>query len=475
MKKIYLLLIGLAFSIGLSAQTLQEARAMFREGNYQQSMPVFEKELKRKPKDASLNYWYGVCVYRLEDKQKAVSYLNIAEKGRIKEASYLLAEAAFERRAFKTCLRHIDQYLLYNTGQHQNEIARLIKLCDQFPKMTQQIEDVLILDSVIVHRDKMLEAIKLHPACGELSAWKGKTAYLNEKGERCYTSDSVAGRGFDIFLYNKMPDNWERAQLDGQLNSAYNEAYPYLLSDGITIYFASDAPGGLGGYDLYISRYNTVSETYFKPTALPFPFNSTANDYAYIVDDVIGRAYLVSDRRQAADSLIVYTFVPNDQRRIVQDKDDDVLLRMAEIISIADTWNGVNVDSIKALKEEHYQTALENYHQEEEQEEAIENASATLLIYDDIFYASPADCRSKEGKAYYEQYLKFCQLRQQLQNTIDNNRRLYSEVEDGNEQKIKIGKRIMQAEWNMLSLEEQIQICLQHLRQAEIPYLNTGL
>ncbi|MBO7183775.1 MAG: hypothetical protein J6V49_06560, partial [Bacteroidales bacterium] len=87
----------------------------------------------------------------------------------------------------------------------------------------------------------------------------------------------------------------------------------------------------------------------------------------------------------------------------------------------------------------------------------------------------PADCRSKEGKAYYEQYLKFCQLRQQLQNTIDNNRRLYSEVEDGNEQKIKIGKRIMQAEWNMLSLEEQIQICLQHLRQAEIPYLNTGL
>ena len=203
----------------------------------------------------------AVCVYRLEDKQKAVSYLNIAEKGRIKEASYLLAEAAFERRAFKTCLRHIDQYLLYNTGQHQNEIARLIKLCDQFPKMTQQIEDVLILDSVIVHRDKMLEAIKLHPACGELSAWKGKTAYLNEKGERCYTSDSVAGRGFDIFLYNKMPDNWEREQLDGQLNSAYNEAYPYLLSDGITIYFASDAPGGLGGYDLYISRYNTVSET----------------------------------------------------------------------------------------------------------------------------------------------------------------------------------------------------------------------
>lgn len=448
---------------------------MFRDGNYEASMPVFEKELKRKPKDASLNYWYGTCVYYLCDKQEAVDYLKIAERGRIKEASYLLADAAFERREFKTCLRHIDQYLLYNTGKHQAEIARLIRLCDQFPKMTLLTEDVLILDSIIVHRDKMLDVIKLHPACGNLSGWKGKTAYLNEKGDRCYTSDSVPGRGFDILLFNKMPDAWEKETLDGQLNTAANEAYPYLLSDGITIYFASDAPGGLGGYDLYISRYNTVSETYFKPDALPFPFNSTDNDYAYIVDEVIGRAYLVSDRRQASDSLIIYTMVPNEQRSIIKGKDDDQLLRMAEIISIADTWNGVNVDSIKALHEEHYQTAIANYQQAEELEEEEENLAQTVLIYDHIYYASPADCRSKEGKSFFEEYLRLQQTYLQLQKTIDNNRRLYGEVEDGNEQKRKIGQRIMQAEWNLISLENQIREVLQKLRKAEIPYLNKSL
>lgn len=472
MKKVYILLLFISICFRFSAQTLQEAREMFRDGNYEASMPVFEKELKRKPKDASLNYWYGVCVYYLQDKQEAVPHLKIAERGRIKEASYLLADAAFERREFRTCLRHIDQYLLYNTGKHQTEIARLIRLCDQFPKMTQQTEDVLILDSIIVHRDQMLDVIKLHPACGHLSGWKGKTAYLNEKGDRCYTSDSVPGRGLDILLFNKMPDSWEKETLDGYLNTGANEAYPYLLSDGITIYFASDAPGGLGGYDLYISRYNTVSESYFKPDALPFPFNSTGNDYAYIVDEVIGRAYLVSDRRQAADSLIVYTMVPNEQRRIIKDKDDDQLLRMAEIISIADTWNGVNVDSIKALQDEHYQTAIANYQRNEDQEEEVDNSAQAVLIYDRIYYASPADCRSKEGKTNFEEYLRLCQVRQQLQKTIDNNRLLYSEVEDGNEQKRKIGQRIMQAEWNMLSLEEQIQKVLQDLRKAEIPYLN---
>ena len=470
-KKTYITLLSFAFAWLLPAQNLQEAREMFRNGDYEQSMPVFEKELKRKPKDASLNYWYGVCVYHLKDKQEAVPHLNLAEKGRIKEASYLLADAAFERRAFKTCLRHIDQYLLYNTGKHQSEIARMIRLCEQFPKMLAYTEDVLIIDSVIVLKDKALEAIQLHPACGNMYQWKGHTAYVNEKGERCYTSDSVAGRGQDLFIYNKMPDAWEKENLGNNLNTAANEAYPFLLSDGVTIYFASDAHNGWGGYDLYVSRYNAVSESYFKPEALPFPFNSTANDYAYIVDEVIGRAYLVSDRRQAPDSVIVYTFIPNKQRKIVQDKNDDELLRLAEIISIADTWNGLNVDSIKNTLNEQYQSSLQNHRLAEEQEEETQEAAEAVLIYDYIFYASPKDCRTKEGAAYFEEYLKLRQTRAQLQKTIDNNRRLYDEVESGNEQKKKIGQRIMQAEWNLLSLDQQIDNCLKKLRQAEIPHI----
>ena len=38
------------------------------------------------------------------------------------------------------------------------------------------------------------------------------------------------------------------------LNTQSNDTYPILTADGLTIYFTSDRPGGLGGDDLWVSR-----------------------------------------------------------------------------------------------------------------------------------------------------------------------------------------------------------------------------
>ncbi len=470
MRKTILLYIVLFVGLSLDAQTLTQARELLVQGSYEQAMPVFRKELARKPNDASLNYWYGVCLYHLQDKQAAVRHLTIGEKGRIKEASYLLADAAFERRDFTACQNHLDRYILYNTGKHQSEIAYMVRLCSLYPKMLPQTEDVLVFDSVIVHKDNVLDVIKLHPSCGKLALWNGTLVYMNEKGNLCYTSDSIKGKGRDIVRYNKMPDSWERENLDGQLNSAYNENCPFVLNDGVTIYFASDQPGGLGGYDLYVSRYSAVSEDFFKPEALPFPFNSTANDYAYIVDEVLGRGYLVSDRRQDKDSLIVYSFIPNSYRRVVQGKTDDELLQLAELSSIAATWNGINADSVKTVLEQKYREAMQHFSQDE-QKAGESNHDISLLIYDDIYYSSADDCHSDEGKSHFEECVRLFKAQQQLQKTLDKNRSQFAHSTKGSEQRRRIASRIHAAENNLLQLQASYNSHLQALRQAEIPYL----
>ena len=43
--------------------TLDEAREMYKAGRYVEAAPTFAKELKKKPKNGSLNHWYGVCLY----------------------------------------------------------------------------------------------------------------------------------------------------------------------------------------------------------------------------------------------------------------------------------------------------------------------------------------------------------------------------------------------------------------------------
>ena len=87
-----LLFVLMMFTATLSAQTLTEAKSLFVEGNYEQALPAFERELKRKPKDGSLNYWYGACLYHTGKQNEALPYLISGEKNKIPMASLLLSE-----------------------------------------------------------------------------------------------------------------------------------------------------------------------------------------------------------------------------------------------------------------------------------------------------------------------------------------------------------------------------------------------
>ena len=79
MKRLWLTVIFLASALlALDAQTLEDARNMYRAGLYEEALPIFEKNLKKKPKTPSLNQWYGVCLYETGRKAEAEKYLKIA-------------------------------------------------------------------------------------------------------------------------------------------------------------------------------------------------------------------------------------------------------------------------------------------------------------------------------------------------------------------------------------------------------------
>ena len=49
-----------------------------------------------------------------------------------------------------------------------------------------------------------------------------------------------------ILSRNKLLDKWsDGSLLPGSINEAMNADYPYVLTDGITIYYASDGPGSM--------------------------------------------------------------------------------------------------------------------------------------------------------------------------------------------------------------------------------------
>ena len=68
------------------AQTIDDARQMMLDGDYAAALPIFEKALSAKPKDASLNQWVGVCLLRSGNPKKAERYLKVADERRLIDA-----------------------------------------------------------------------------------------------------------------------------------------------------------------------------------------------------------------------------------------------------------------------------------------------------------------------------------------------------------------------------------------------------
>jgi outer membrane protein OmpA-like peptidoglycan-associated protein len=59
----------------------------------------------------------------------------------------------------------------------------------------------------------------------------------------------------DLFFSTKQDGYWTEARVIPRINTSYNEGSPCMSKDGKTLYFARcNAPGGLGGCDLYVTH-----------------------------------------------------------------------------------------------------------------------------------------------------------------------------------------------------------------------------
>ena len=90
------------------------------------------------------------------------------------------------------------------------------------------------------------------------------------------------------------------------VNSSSNEAFPFIYRD--LLFFASNREGGLGGYDVYYSKFE--NNEFSAPTILPSPINSKFDDFSFSITDSLELGFFSSNRKK--DSIdISYVFKIN--------------------------------------------------------------------------------------------------------------------------------------------------------------------
>lgn len=129
---------------------------------------------------------------------------------------------------------------------------------------------------------------------------------VDEEQKRLYFSSNRPGSlgGYDIYYvsWDGEMNFSDPVNLGSTINTKFNERDGYRLNN--EFYYSSDKMGGLGGLDVYMA--SVQGEKYTNPVNLGEPINSVADDFGF-VKTAANKIYLASDRVSGAGSDDIYT------------------------------------------------------------------------------------------------------------------------------------------------------------------------
>ena len=279
-------------------------------------------------------------------------------------------------------------------------LERDLRQAQMGENMLRGTEKVVIVDSVVVPLTSFLQAYRLSPGNGKIAplaklvpqlsvSGSGQMAYLNGFGDRVmFAAPDTAGL-LKLFSADKLGDKWgEPYRLVGMGQSEEEiQDFPYMMADGVTLYYSAQGPESLGGYDIFVTRYNAATGQYVKAENVGMPFNSPSNDYLMVIDENARIGWFVTDRNQPADKVCVYCFIPNDTREVydLSPETIDSVRRLAMIASVSESQTDPAVVSAAKTRLAGIQAA---------ESADSKTSSLRLVINDDKVYTSYSQFRN---------------------------------------------------------------------------------
>ncbi|MCM1483955.1 MAG: tetratricopeptide repeat protein [Muribaculaceae bacterium] len=424
-----LLAAAAAISMSATAITLDEAKAAFAAGKYEVAAPELKAAADREPRNAALNAMAGEALLHIGKGPEATKYL---ERGGA--AGQLgMAKYRFGLYDFDEAEEWLDKYF---TAKYKDKDipdddagALLGKRIELGRSMLDRVEKIAVIDSFTVSKDDFLRVFRLsaptgslHPASylPETIRTDASTAvYVTENGEHMLWGQPDDKGRYHLVETSLLADgSWEKpSALPGAVNThGADSNYPFLMSDGVTLYFATNDPEiSLGGYDIFISRND--GDRYLEPQNVGMPYNSTADDYMLAIDEITGAGWWVTDRNNIPGRLTVYLFVP-EELRVNYPPDTPGLTDLARLSSIAATHKpGVDYSALRSA------IASIPAGQSADQDH---NAEFTFALPDGTILHSLADFESDGAAAAMENYLDKMDEFSALKQTIERQRQQYA-------------------------------------------------
>ena len=452
-KSLVILCLLLAGFLNMAmAQSPERANRLFESGNYKEALQQYQILLRRSPRNLLYAYRTARCLQENGQWEEALPLF--AKTGKKYVLTYFFMGECYQALwRSEEAIEAFNTYLIEATNHNRDAyIHEQISLAEKRQRYMRRVADVQVIDSVRMTRTDLLTAYPLSQECGRLEHFLNDStiAYRNQRGDQRYFSVNENGQQ-RLFRQNRLLDDWAQAEpLPETINQGTAQAYPFVLSDGVTLYFASQSEDGLGGWDIYMSRYNSVTNTYMTAENIGYPFNSEGNDYLYAVDELRGMGYFASDRYCSADSVTVYRFVLSDPMVFLpRDMAHDSVVAYARL------------QTFHKGEEPVYQAAVQPVEASVTAEPAWQ-----FVLSDGVVYTSLSDFRTEAGLSLFEQYQALLLELQQKETELADLRAAYRKASP-TERKT-MTETILAAERTQEQLQARCKQLENQIRQAEL-------
>lgn len=137
--------------------------------------------------------------------------------------------------------------------------------------------------------------------------YEGMPCLSSDNRELFFVSDRPGGYGgLDIWMTRFENGLWQMPRnLGPEINTPGNEVAPYLFADNETLYFASDGHIGMGGSDLFMAKKINDS-TWSAAENLGYPINTPFDEISLNLTADGTHAYFTSNRNNDAGNFDIY-------------------------------------------------------------------------------------------------------------------------------------------------------------------------
>ncbi|MFH2143190.1 MAG: hypothetical protein ABIJ97_12255, partial [Bacteroidota bacterium] len=324
---------GEEFPSGMSqelseGETELEARAfdLFLKKNFEEAKPLFSQLLSLYPKEANYNFGYGVCLIETNDDiEKAIKYLIFASMKSDNPVIYFYLGRGYHLGyKFDEALENYGSFKSNATATElkEYEVNMFVDMAKNGKTLIRYISDLIVIDNKKINLENFHYSYELNDFGGKLivkppefqtkvdqKLGHGGLMFLSDSGYVYFSSYGSDKKGSkDIYRSKKQADgSWGVYELLGtEINTQYDEDYPYIHTDNKTLYFSSKGHNSMGGYDVFRTVYDNSTGKWSVPVNLDFPTNSPFDDILYISDAKEDFAYFASNRETSGEKISVF-------------------------------------------------------------------------------------------------------------------------------------------------------------------------